>query len=399
MSNAQIESLELILRWQSEVGLHCDRLFIDDMQQQALFPPEIATALDQSAPGELIGCQFAPGKLVAAFNQHNITSFDRRLMQQQLGARQIQLQRGRFYPQALAARALACQPNDYTPMRLVEINDSSLVVDRNHPLSTYELELGVRRWRQPNRVNAGDRRQLDVAAVVTRGGPGMQMPYRGSLTDFCNPYPFRRDNDQDDADFYRQARLVQHLDDVAIEQVTALHARMIQPGMKVLDLMSSHLSHLPAVEPLEVVGLGMNRQELDHNPRLNQRLIHDLNKRPQLPFADNSFDLAICTSSIEYLVDPLAVIDELARVLRPGSRLMVTFSDRWFSGKEITLWPELHPFERQGLVLDFFIRGGQFTDLHSESIRGLPRPVDDIHSKLRPVSDPVFAVWGTVSRG
>ena len=35
----------------------------------------------------------------------------------------------------------------------------------------------------------------------------------------------------------------------------------------------------------------------------------------------------------------------------------MTFSDRWFPTKAIELWSELHPFERMGLVLDYF-----FTD-------------------------------------
>ncbi len=399
MQYAQTEMLELTLKWQSEIGQHCDRLFINEIElPRVIFPTDLATSVAQLDQGEQTEHRFAIGELVVAFDQHNIISFEPGLMQQRLGATQIQLQRGRFYPRALAARALNCEPGDYTPMRLVDINDQSIQVDLNHPLSTYELILGVRRWPTPAQVNNRNTPQLDLAIEVTRGGPGMQLPHDGMATDFYSIYPFRRENEQDDADFYRQARLVQHLDDVAIEQVTALHARIMQPGIKVLDLMSSHLSHLPAVEPLEVVGLGMNQQELEHNPRLNQRVVHDLNKQPRMPFSDDSFDVAICTSSIEYLVDPLTVFDELARVLKPGARLMVSFSDRWFTGKEITLWSELHPFERQGLVLDYFTRSGKFEDLHSESIRGLPRPADDIYSNLRQVADPVFAVWGTLRR-
>ncbi len=400
MQNAHPEMLELALKWQSEVGQHCDRLFINQIElAKAICPADPTITTLQLSQDQQTEHRFAAGELVAACDQQNILGFDRRQMQQSLGARQIQLQPGRFYPQALAANALDCEPNDFTPMRLVEINDDQLVVDKNHPLSTYPLELGIKHCPIRAGLSAGAAQHLDIAIAVTGGGPGMQLPYRGRASDFYHHYPFRRDNEQDDADFYRQARLVQHLDDVAIEQVTALHAGIMQPGIKVLDLMSSHLSHLPAVEPLEVVGLGMNQQELEHNPRLTQRVIHDLNKKPELPFADASFDVAICTSSIEYLIDPLAVFDELARILKPGSILMVTFSDRWFAGKEIILWSELHPFERQGLVLDYFIRSGKFEDLHTESVRGLPRPVGDIHSNLRQLADPVFAVWGTASQG
>jgi hypothetical protein len=35
-----------------------------------------------------------------------------------------------------------------------------------------------------------------------------------------------------------------------------------------------------------------------------------------------------------------------------------------------------------------------FTNLHSLSSRGWPRPVDDAHAGEAPFSDPVYAVWG-----
>lgn len=55
---------------------------------------------------------------------------------------------------------------------------------------------------------------------------------------------------------------------------------------------------------------------------------------------------------------------------------------------------ELHPFERQALVLDYFRRSGGFVYLHTESLRGLPRPADDQYVDQFALSDPVYAVWG-----
>jgi SAM-dependent methyltransferase len=104
----------------------------------------------------------------------------------------------------------------------------------------------------------------------------------------------------------------------------------------------------------------------------------------------------ICTASIEYLVRPIQVITEVARVTKPGGVFISTFSDRWFPGKEILPWPDMHPFERLGLVLDYYLKTDAFENLHTESIRGLPRPPDDIHIKETVISDPVFAVWGNV---
>lgn len=43
-----------------------------------------------------------------------------------------------------------------------------------------------------------------------------------------------------------------------------------------------------------------------------------------LPLDDNSFDAVLNTQVIEHVVDPMAVLKELARVLRPGGQLMLT---------------------------------------------------------------------------
>ena len=138
----------------------------------------------------------------------------------------------------------------------------------------------------------------------------------------------------------------------------------------------------------------MNAEELARNPQLSQRHVHDINTTPTLPYADNSFDTVICTASVEYLVQPIAVFEQVRRVLKPGGQFVLSFSDRWFPTKAITLWTELHPFERLGLVLAYFREAGGFTQLGTESIRFYPRPADDPHAHERAYSDPVFAVWG-----
>jgi hypothetical protein len=47
-----------------------------------------------------------------------------------------------------------------------------------------------------------------------------------------------------------------------------------------------------------------------------------------------------------------------------------------------------------GLVLEYFIDNGAFENLHSYSLRGLPRPADDKYAGQMMLSDPVYAVWG-----
>ncbi len=48
-----------------------------------------------------------------------------------------------------------------------------------------------------------------------------------------------------------------------------------------------------------------------------------------VPFADNSFDLAICWDIVEHVQDPAAMLAELRRVIRPGGRVLLTIINRW----------------------------------------------------------------------
>jgi SAM-dependent methyltransferase len=115
---------------------------------------------------------------------------------------------------------------------------------------------------------------------------------------------------------------------------------------------------------------------------------------PRLPFDSNSYDLVLCSLSVEYLTSPWDVFSDLARVVKPGGHVVVTFSNRWFEPKAIRIWNELHEFERMGLVLEYFKESRTFDDLRTYSVRGLPRPADDKYSGQIPFSDPVYAVWG-----
>jgi hypothetical protein len=71
-----------------------------------------------------------------------------------------------------------------------------------------------------------------------------------------------------------------------------------------------------------------------------------------------------------------------------------TFSNRWFPPKAIRVWPVLHEFERMGLVLEYFLNSGKYSQLQTYSLRGLPRPANDKYAAQLPYADPVYAVWG-----
>jgi SAM-dependent methyltransferase len=215
-----------------------------------------------------------------------------------------------------------------------------------------------------------------------------------ALSDLAEPYARPH---ADDAAFYAPPRIVDHLDRTALEQWRVLTGRFVTNGMAMLDLMASHDSHLPDdVHPARFAGLGMNAAELSHNAKLTECIVHDLNADTTLPFTSGEFDVVLCALSIEYLVRPEAVLHEVARVLKPGGTCVVSLSERWFPPKAVNPWPTLHPFARVAWVLRHLQRTG-FTTLHTESLRGLPRPADDKHIRQTRFADPLFAVWGSVT--
>ena len=124
--------------------------------------------------------------------------------------------------------------------------------------------------------------------------------------------------------------------------------------------MSSWVSHLPPeIEYSRVVGLGMNTRELSANPRLTTSVVQNLNTDPRLPFADGVFDAAGLCVSIDYLADPVAVLRDTARVLRPGAPMVVTFSNRCFPTKAVAVWHALDDAGRCQLVAALFRTAGE----------------------------------------
>ncbi len=196
------------------------------------------------------------------------------------------------------------------------------------------------------------------------------------------PGAFRKEDPSDDAVFYAPSRLVTHIDDAATNALTAYYRAQLPPGGVVLDLMSSWVSHLPPdVAFAEVIGHGMNLEELDANPRLTRRFLHDLNRAPALPLEDASCDAALCCVGVQYLQRPVEVFAEVLRVLRPGAPLIVSFSNRCFPTKAVAIWRALDGEGHAALVQLYLDRAG-FTDFR----------VDILQDGAE--SDPLIAVTG-----
>jgi SAM-dependent methyltransferase len=203
------------------------------------------------------------------------------------------------------------------------------------------------------------------------------------------PGAFDRIDEEDDAAFYEEPRLVYHIDDHAVAALTGLYRTVLPAGGVLLDLMSSWVSHLPPdIDYAEVIGLGLNAAELAANPRLGRRFVQDLNRDPSLPLPDGSVDAAMICVSIQYLQQPVAVLREAARVLRPGAPIAISFSNRCFWTKAVAVWRALDDDGHARLV-GLYLRNAGFEGIETH------RLADWIEDE----QDPMIAVVGRAPGG
>jgi SAM-dependent methyltransferase len=202
------------------------------------------------------------------------------------------------------------------------------------------------------------------------------------LTELLPPEAYGRDDESSDDRFYVVPRRVVHIDDGAIAALGRVYADVLPADGRLLDLMSSWRSHLPAaLPPREVVGLGLNAEEMADNPRLTKSVVHDVNREPRLPFGDHEFDGAMCAVSIQYVTHPVRLFREVRRVVRPGAPFVVSFSNRCFPTKAVAVWLGMTDLQHVELVRAYFDSCGGWTDITAEN------------RSVREDGDPLYAVW------
>ena len=143
----------------------------------------------------------------------------------------------------------------------------------------------------------------------------------------------------------------------------------------------------------------MNASELDRNPVLTETAVVDLNVKPELPYEDNSFDFITNAVSVDYLRQPLPVFRcvstnicedvilpvatlhcvysstqpsgcrEMHRVLKPGGKAIMSFSNRCFPTKAIAIWTSTGDLDHLWIVGSYFhYSHGEFTAPVSKDI-------------------------------
>ncbi|PKI58666.1 uncharacterized protein LOC116196280 [Punica granatum] len=198
---------------------------------------------------------------------------------------------------------------------------------------------------------------------------------------------FLRFDESPDSLFYEAPRFVTHIDDSAIRALTKYYSEVLPPsntpGVSILDMCSSWVSHYPAGYKQErIVGMGMNEDELKRNPVLTEYVVQDLNVNPNLPFEDNSFDVITNVVSVDYLTKPLDVFREMRRILKPGGLAIMSFSNRCFWTKAISIWTSTGDTDHVMIIGAYFHYTGGFEP---------PQAVDISPNPGR--SDPMYIVY------
>jgi 2-polyprenyl-3-methyl-5-hydroxy-6-metoxy-1,4-benzoquinol methylase len=112
-------------------------------------------------------------------------------------------------------------------------------------------------------------------------------------------------------------------------QLDSWLARLIpaaQPGQRLLDVGCGTGEQLLAMarRGYEVAGLDGSAEMLQHARAANPGVTLELGDVEHLPYADGSFDVALCVEVLRYLPQEAPVLREMARVLKPGGICVAT---------------------------------------------------------------------------
>lgn len=177
---------------------------------------------------------------------------------------------------------------------------------------------------------------------------------------------FARADESPDEHFYAEPRLVTHIDQATIDALTDYYREFIPANARVLDLMSSWISHLPEEAVYQhVVGLGMNARELQANKQLDTFCVQNLNENPTLPYDPGTFDRAMIAVSIQYLTRPIEVLASAHATLADDGAICIAMSHRLFPTKAIAAFQQLPARERIQLV-GYYLNQAGFTDVNFE---------------------------------
>lgn len=79
--------------------------------------------------------------------------------------------------------------------------------------------------------------------------------------------------------------------------------------------------------------------------------VRDLNENPTLPYSSSTFDVVTNSLSVDYLTNPLPVFTEIHRVLKPGGKGAMAFTNRCFPTKVVPAWTRPFTEENHAIIV------------------------------------------------
>jgi hypothetical protein len=235
------------LGWRSDQARHTDQLVARRLNLwRDILPYELEPELMDKPVGHVARRVFAPGELIVPYQADLCFNLSQRLPPRPAARPTRRAARGRFYPGPSSADRAASFPT--------RCCRSGSAREQGHALLRPEQPPRGQAARARARASSisgpsgheHPRRCNDVAEMVTGNGPGMQARWRGQATDFWADRPFARADEAPDAAFFAHVAhgLARRPHGLARDRPPV--PRLLPAGGRVLDLLASWESHLPA---------------------------------------------------------------------------------------------------------------------------------------------------------
>lgn len=311
-----------------------------------VFPRGMRDALEGKSVGDSITLEYEPRYCIPRFKEKLVKTLPiDRLRPKTRDGRTIIPLKGRFYPQGHINGLLDVYPDTLTPFRLTELTDTTFTADCNHPLANLPITITAT-------IESLEPRGYGTYGSLTHWreatcdwGPGMQAKLNGGSTNFFHSDFFQK-VPSDEATPPSPA-----LDTQAQRNIASVHKQFIKHGMRILDTLEAR--------------------------------------------ASGTYDALTTTQELEYSTNPVKALCRAAAHLPPGAPVIAAFGEEYALNNVIQGWVDLHPFERMGLVLEYFEQAGLDHNAGTVSFRNGWRDRDDpFFLEKKGVSDSVYLVYG-----
>ena len=230
MKKTNRASIQISLFWESKYASHEEKIYFDKVDfWRDIFPGNMCEKTMDLEEGESFVEHFDEGIIVEPYEDKKIFNIKYKYLKKAfLNVNGGNFFLGRFYQQGMAWTIFNCFKGNVQPFRLIDIKDDIMVVDTNHPLAKYPISVETMFVEKLFDKEERGGECNHIVEITTKNGPGFQAQHPNTNTDFYNSYPFSRVKEENDSIFYNKPRFINHLDDLAIQNVKFLYSKYLK---------------------------------------------------------------------------------------------------------------------------------------------------------------------------